>query len=59
MVSASGKVTVLKAGAQWEVLATNDLGEEVWATPAISGRNLYIRTRNALYSFGEGAKSSQ
>ncbi|HET9786910.1 MAG TPA: PQQ-binding-like beta-propeller repeat protein, partial [Pyrinomonadaceae bacterium] len=52
MVSASGKVTVLKAGAQWEILAMNDLDEEVWATPAIAGNNLYIRTRNALYSFG-------
>ena len=56
MVSASGKVTVLKAGAQWEILATNDLGEECWATPAIAGNNLYIRTRNSLYSFGEGVK---
>jgi outer membrane protein assembly factor BamB len=52
LVSASGKVTVLKADAQWEILATNDLDEEVWATPAIAGNNLYIRTRNALYSFG-------
>ncbi len=58
MVSASGKVTVLKAGAQWEVLATNDLGEEVWATPAIAGNNLYIRTRNALYSFSNTMKSA-
>ena len=56
MVSASGKVTVLKAGAQWEVLATNDLGEEVWATPAIVGGNIYIRTRSALYAFAQGAK---
>ncbi len=52
VVSASGKVTVLKADAQWEILAMNDLDEEVWATPAIAGSNLYIRTRNALYSFG-------
>ena len=56
MVSASGKVTVLKAGAQWEVLKMNDLGEEVWATPAIAGNNLYIRTRNALYSFATVTK---
>jgi outer membrane protein assembly factor BamB len=55
VVSASGKVTVLKAGAQWEVLAVNDLGEEAWATPAIAGNNLYIRTRNALYSFGQSS----
>ena len=56
VVSASGKVTVLKAEAQWEILAMNDLDEEVWATPAIAGNNLYIRTRNALYSFGANAK---
>jgi outer membrane protein assembly factor BamB len=56
VVSASGKVTVLKADAQWQILATNDLDEEVWATPAIAGGSLYIRTRNALYSFGSTPK---
>ena len=56
LVSASGKVTVVKADGQWEIVATNSLDEEVWATPAIAGSNLYIRTRNALYSFGAGAK---
>ena len=56
LVSASGKVTVLKADPQWEILATNDLDEEIWATPAIAGSNLYIRTRNALYSFGASSK---
>jgi outer membrane protein assembly factor BamB len=56
LISASGKVTVLKAAAQWEILSTNDLGEEVWATPAIAGNNLYIRTRTALYSFANAAK---
>lgn len=52
VVSASGKVSVVKADAQWEILKVNDLGEEVWATPAIAGNNLYIRTKSALYSFG-------
>lgn len=56
VVSASGKVTVLKADAQWEILKMNDLDEEVWATPAIAGGNLYVRTRNALYAFGASAK---
>jgi hypothetical protein len=46
LVSASGKVTVLKADAQWEILAT----------PAIAGSNIFIRTRGALYSFGTSAK---
>ncbi|HEU4836733.1 MAG TPA: PQQ-binding-like beta-propeller repeat protein [Pyrinomonadaceae bacterium] len=56
VVSASGKVTVLKADAQWEILATSDLDDEVWATPAIAGGNVYIRTRNALYAFAAKAK---
>ncbi|HKY41901.1 MAG TPA: PQQ-binding-like beta-propeller repeat protein [Pyrinomonadaceae bacterium] len=56
MVSESCKVTVLKAGAQWEVLATNDLDEECWATPAIAGNSLIIRTRASLYSFANGTK---
>ena len=56
LVSESCKVTVLKAGAQWEVLATNDLDEECWATPAIAGNSLIIRTRASLYSFANGTK---
>jgi hypothetical protein len=46
-----GKVTVLKAGAQWEVLQTNDLDEACYATPALAGGSIYLRTNNALYRF--------
>jgi len=56
VVSASGKVTVLKAGPQWEILSMSDLGEESWATPAIAGSGIYIRTRKALYAFAEASK---
>jgi len=48
-----GKVTVLKAGPQWEILAVNELGEECYATPAIAAGRIFIRTRNSLYSFGK------
>ena len=51
LVSASGKVTVLKAGAQWEVLAVNALDDDVKATPALSDGRVYVRTRSALYCF--------
>jgi outer membrane protein assembly factor BamB len=51
MISESGRVTVLKAGGQWEILTVNDLDEEVWATPAIANGTIYIRTRSALYAF--------
>ena len=49
LASSEGKVTVLKAGAQWEVLQVNAMEEEVHATPALSGGRLYLRTRGALY----------
>ncbi len=46
-----GQMAVLQAGAQWEVLALNDLDDEIWATPAIADGNLYVRTRGKLSSF--------
>jgi outer membrane protein assembly factor BamB len=46
-----GQMAVLQAGAQWEVLATNDLEDEIWATPAIADGTLYVRTRGRLSSF--------
>jgi outer membrane protein assembly factor BamB len=50
--SADGRVSVLGAGRQWELLQVNDLGEEIHATPALSGGKIYVRTRTAVYCFG-------
>ncbi|MEO5820076.1 MAG: PQQ-binding-like beta-propeller repeat protein [Vicinamibacteraceae bacterium] len=52
LASVNGKVTVLKAGREWEVLGVNDLGDEIHATPALAGGRLYVRTRGTLYCFG-------
>ena len=52
LASGEGKITVLKAAAQWEVLGVNDLGEEVHATPALSNGNILVRTRTSIYCFG-------
>ncbi len=56
LVSESGKVTVLKAGRDWEILSVNDLGEDCYATPAIGENAIYIRTRTALYCFSTGGR---
>ena len=58
VASQEGKVTVLKAGAQWEILATNDLGAEINATPALANGRVYVRTRDSVYSFGSMPGSS-
>ena len=57
MISQSGQATVLKAGAQWEILATHDFEEQVYATPAIVDSRLYVRTRNALYCFADSSET--
>ncbi len=51
-VSHEGKVSVIRAGADWQVLSVNDLGSECSATPALSAGRLYIRTRDTLFCFG-------
>ena len=52
LASAGGRISVLKAGGQWDVLGVNDLGDEIHATPALSGGRIFVRTRGALYCFG-------
>ena len=52
LLSESGKMTVVNAGPQWEVLAVNDLKEEAQATPALAFGHIYVRTSKAVYSFG-------
>lgn len=52
LLSQTGKATLLKAGAQWETLASADFDEPIFATPAIADDRLYLRTRSALYCFG-------
>jgi outer membrane protein assembly factor BamB len=52
VVSEEGKLAVLRAGREWDVLAVNDLGEGSFATPALSAGRIYVRTDQALYCFG-------
>jgi len=51
--SEDGDVFVVKAGAKYELLATNNVGEVMMATPAISDGLLIVRGHNHVYAFGE------
>lgn len=51
IASNEGKVTVLKAGAEWEVLSVGDLGEEISATPALDNGRVFVRTRGSIFCF--------
>jgi outer membrane protein assembly factor BamB len=53
VVSEEGKVVVLRAAPEWEILAVNNLNEDAFATPAILDGRIYVRTREALYCFAQ------
>ena len=52
IASEHGKVVVLRAAGDWEILAINEFHSDIYATPAVSKGQMYIRTRNALYAIG-------
>jgi outer membrane protein assembly factor BamB len=55
-VNKEGRVSVVKAGEKWELLSSEDLNEQVIATPAIAESRVYLRTEGTLYCFGDKAR---
>jgi outer membrane protein assembly factor BamB len=53
VTSRNGIVTVIEAGDKLNILATNDPGEMITATPAVVDNKIYIRTAKFLYVFGD------
>lgn len=51
-VNGDGKLSVVRANANWEPITTLDLGEPVMATPAIASGRLFVRTNQHLFCFG-------
>ena len=44
-----GKTTIIEASKKFTVVAENKLDEGLWASPAVSGDALYLRTPSSLY----------
>lgn len=51
--SEEGDILVVKAGAEFELLATNPMGEICMATPAISDGRLFVRGQRHVTCIGE------
>ena len=54
--SEEGKVTVMQAGRNLRVLKVNDLGEEIYSTPALVDGAVLVRTRAHLALFRSGGR---
>lgn len=50
-----GVIYVVKAGQKYELVARNELGEECYASPAISRGQMFVRTLHHLYCIGSAA----
>ena len=55
-VGEDGAVFVVQAGAEFRLLARNDMGEPSMASPAISHGTLFVRTQSALYAIAQDAE---
>lgn len=53
IISEKGQVAVLKAGDEFEQVSKVELGEGVFATPALADGRVYIRGTAHLYCFGK------
>lgn len=53
MVSETGETHVLKPGREPIVLATNDIGERLIASPAIAGGKIYLRSDGKLFAVAD------
>lgn len=48
VISKSGRLHVIKASGEFQSIATSDLGELSYSTPAVHGGKLYLRTKTKL-----------
>lgn len=51
-LSDAGVTTVIRPGVKFEVVATNELGENCFASPAVSQGRIYLRGEKHLYAIG-------
>ena len=52
MTSEKGKIAVLRPDGNLEPVAVNDIGEDIYATPALADGRIYVRTVGTLFAFG-------
>ncbi len=57
VTSETGAIHVVKAGAEFALLAVNEMGETCMATPALSEGVLYLRTRGHLVAIASTSAS--
>jgi len=58
LVNDAGKVTVVRPGPEPKIIATNDLQEKIYATPAVADGAIFIRSDHHLWCFAGLGRTS-
>ena len=53
IIDDKGATYVIKAGATFELVAKNEIGEECYSSPALAKGQIYIRGAKHLFRIGE------
>jgi len=56
VTSESGEIYTIRAGPDFEILATSLMNETTMATPALAADTLYLRTQHAVWALGDSAR---
>jgi outer membrane protein assembly factor BamB len=57
--SEDGEVFVIKAGAKFELLATNPMGEALMSTPALSEGNIILRGQSHVFAVSDSSDANR
>jgi hypothetical protein len=57
MLNENGDTWVIEDGPEYKLLRKNSLGDVAWATPAIAGGSLFIRTYSWLFRLQTSKKN--
>jgi outer membrane protein assembly factor BamB len=57
LANEDGIVAVVRAGKDWELVASNDLGEPLYATPALVDGRIVVRGQKSLFCFASAAST--
>ncbi len=56
--SLEGDLTVFRAATEFEIVAESSLPAAIWASPAVSGRTIFLRTVDQLYAFSDEGREA-
>ena len=56
VASEAGEIFTIRAGRDFEILATNLMNETTMATPALAAHTLFVRTEHAIWALADSAK---